>query len=135
MKGLAIFGVVFVLVIASSAADAADRKNDHEMERLSREVRIRMAYRSSEAVRVSALNCRLHVEFGLHHVAFDLPLRGTTVEHAEADNGLVLVNPEMTRTVREGAPERFERLILRIEPDSVREVHRIFESAIAGCGG
>jgi hypothetical protein len=84
---------------------------------------------------VRARNSQLHIEYGSLHVAFDLALKDTTLSENETEDGIILSNSKMTRTLKGKVPEPYERVILRFERKTVKSMLKTFENAVTTCGG
>ncbi|OGW34458.1 MAG: hypothetical protein A2010_14285 [Nitrospirae bacterium GWD2_57_9] len=130
--------LVFVLVIVASTATVAygGKKNNPSRETtlLASEVAGKIVSRPGTTVSVTAPDsCRLHISFESVNASFDLPLQGSTVSLADAEDGLIVENKSMTRKIKDRAPEAFERLTLRFNRTTVKSVMKTFSDAIASC--
>jgi hypothetical protein len=105
-----------------------------EVTQLAAEIQEKVVSRSEGDIRVQARGCWLHIEFGSHNAAFDLPLQGTQVSKTDMEDGIILLNSNMTRTISGRGSEVFESLILRFKRHNVNPVTETFENAIRACG-
>ncbi len=132
-----LFPVWMTLIAFTLASDAygGSRNASGDLSQFANEIASKLIQRSDMNVTVRARNCRLHIEYESLQVAFNLPLKDTTLAESGADDGVILSNSSMTRTLKGGNPEKFERLILRFDRKTVKSVIKSFEKVIAGCGG
>lgn len=133
MKYVPLFSLL-VAVCAASVVYGENGKASGPANALANEVMSKVVYRSAN-VRARAEACRLRISFEPHGAVFDLPLHGTTVAQTATQDGVLVKNKNMTRTIRDRAPESFEQLTLRLHRDQVRSMLRTFDNAIASCGG
>ena len=130
----AVISILMVACFTSGAYGAAKHSaREREMTQFAKELSSMVVYRSGADIAVSAQDCRLHIEFTSRKVAFDLPLAGTKIASSDSEDGVVLSNDAMTRTVGDRVPEAFPSLILHSNHLDVRPVMKLFEHAIALC--
>ncbi|MGE5838545.1 MAG: hypothetical protein ACM34H_01325 [Deltaproteobacteria bacterium] len=108
---------------------------DRNTAQFANEVASKIVYRSDAEISVSARNCRLRIEFGTLEATFDLPLQGTTIAETASEDGIVLNNKQLTRTIKNKAPEAFENLILRFNKNDVKPMLKAFDRVITACNG
>lgn len=126
-----IVGLMVILCTASVASGGA-KKAPGKADTLANEVMSKIVYRNS-SVQATVEECRLHIRFETLDAAFNLPLQGTTVVQTDTADGILVMNKNMTRTIKDRAPEAFERLTLRFHHDSIQPMLKIFSDAIATC--
>ncbi len=130
----AILAVMIILCAAAGAYGGertAARKGD--MAQFANELAAKIVYRSDAGISVNAQDCHLHIEYGALNVAFDLPLQGTTMDEAGTDDGILLRNKYMTRTIKDRNPEAFEAMLLRFHRNDIEPMMKVFERAIRDC--
>lgn len=133
MRFAAVIGLLVIIGTASVAL--GEKKNaPPEADVLAKEVMSKVVFRSS-TVLARVDDCRLNIRFDATDAAFDLPLQETAVKPAETDDGIVVTNRNMTRTIKNRAPESFQRLALRTHRDMMQPLIKAFQDAIAACGG
>lgn len=125
--------VVFGLSVGVQAADK--QRGVKEVRRLAEEVQGKIISRTDASVKVQAKECWLHIEFTDNNVVFDLPLLGTKMAETDLEDGLIIQNRYMTRTVSGREPEAFNRLLLKFGRHNSDAVKQSFEHAIDACGG
>jgi hypothetical protein len=131
---IVLLAVLAVLGIAAGA-QGAEKKAAREVGRLASEVQNKIVSKTDSDISVQARGCWLHIEFASNNVTFDLPLLGTRMDETDLEDGIVLQNTHMIRTVSTREPESFEKLILKFGRYNSRPVMDAFESAIKACGG
>ncbi len=124
-----------VAAVMASAAFGADRSASKAADRLAAEVQGKIVSRTDNDVKVRARDCSLRIEFQDNNVSFDLPLQGTTLTATDLEDGIILLNRSMTRTIADRQPEVFERLVLKFGRYHSGSVMEAFASAIKACGG
>lgn len=127
-----IVAVAAVIGIVSPAL-AGNKKLVRDITQFANEVASRIVYRADTTVTVSAQGCTLHVEYGSIGTAFDIPLQGTKVSETYMEDGIVLQNEGMTRTVRGRDSEPFGQVILRFDRSDIKTMMQAFERAVAAC--
>lgn len=123
---------LLLTVSVAAAQNEEKRSAPREAQILAQEMTSKIVYRQSN-VRARAEECRLYISFEPQNAAFDLPLQGTTIAQTFTRDGIVVLNKNMTRTIRDRAPESFERLLLRFHRDQMQSMLKTFENAIATC--
>ena len=129
--------IVCSLLLTASVAAAQNEETriaTREAQILAKEMMSKAAHRTSN-VRARAEECRLYITFEPQNASFDLPLQGTLVAQTKTRDGIVVQNKNMTRTIKDRAPESFERLLLRFHRDQLQSMLKTFENAIATCNG
>lgn len=126
---------ILMIVICSAAAYGGNKSTAREMDQFANEVAAKLVYRPDVNISVRARDCRLHIEYVSINVAFDLPLHGTTVAETDTEDGVILSNANMRRTIKDRNPEAFERLILRFDRKNVKSMVKTFENAVKACAG
>jgi hypothetical protein len=105
-----------------------------ETSQLVSEVAAKIVSSSGTIVLVSAPDaCRLNINFQSLNASFDIPLKGSTVIESETDDSIVVQNKNMTRKIKDRAPEAFERLSLRFSRPNLKPVLKSFTDAISAC--
>lgn len=136
MRNAAMLSLIMVICFTGSAFGAGRGSvKEQELSQFAKEVGAKIVYRNGAPVSVSAHECLLHIEFNSLNAAFDLPLQGTATAETEAEDGIVLNNSAMTRTLSGRSPETFQNLILRFHRTDVKPMMKSFERVIAACGG
>lgn len=131
---IAILLTIVTSVLAVIEARGGNRGSG-DMSQFANEIAAKLVYRPDANILVRAQNCRLHIEYGALHVSFDLPLKDTTLAESETEDGIILTNSKMTRTLKGKGPEPYERIILRFERKTVKSMLKTFENAVTACGG
>ena len=134
MRFTASLFAMLIIVGLTSGAYGADKRAVKEVSRLAEEVQGKIISRTDASVKVQAHECWLHIEFTDNNVAFDLPLQGTKTAETDLEDGIIVQNRYMTRTVSGREPEAFERLLLKFGRHNSGEIKQSFESAINACG-
>lgn len=122
---------LLTVILGASVAKGQDTGSLRETNVLVREMTARVVYHGARVL-AHAGNCRLHVDFEAPDASFDLPLKGTTVREIPSQDSIVVMNKDMTRAVRDKAPEPFGQLVLRLRRESLVPMLKLFE-AIAAC--
>jgi hypothetical protein len=134
MRFIASLIATMVFVVLATGAQAIEKNVVREVTRLASEVEGKIASKTDKEVTVEARGCWLHIDFASNNVMFDLPLLGTQVTKTDLEDGLVLQNNHMVRTVSSRTPETFEKLILKFGRYNTGEIMDSFEKAIKACG-
>ena len=127
--------VLMIVMCSATVAYAGNKNKAKDMAQFANEVASKLVYRPDVNISVRAQDCHLHIEYGSLNVAFDLPLRGTTLAENETEDGIILSNRQMTRTLKDKTPEAYERIILRFDRKTNKTMIKTFENVIAVCGG
>lgn len=135
MRYVCSFIAVFFMVCVATGAQGADKQTTKEVNQLAAEVQNKIVSRTDAEVKVQARGCWLHIEFAANNATFDLPLVGTVMAETDMEDGIVLQNTHMVRTISNRAPESYERLILKFGRYNSKPVIESFENAIKACGG
>lgn len=126
--------IVVVAVIGIASPASAGKKNlSRELTQFANEVAARIVYRADTSIKVSVQGCSLHIEYGSIGTAFDTPLQGSKLSETYMEDGIVLQNAGMTRTIKGKASEPFEQLILRFDRANIKTMMRAFDRAVATC--
>ena len=133
-KLITAIGFLLLTVPVAAAQQGEKRGTPREAHVLAKDMMSKVAHRASN-VRARAEECSLHISFEPQHASFDLPLQGTIVALTKTRDGIVVQNKNMTRTIKDRAPESFERLLLRFHRDQLQSMLKTFEQAIATCNG
>lgn len=127
--------ILMIIICSASVAYGGNKRTSGDLSHFANEIAAKLVYRPDANISVRAHDCRLHIEYGALEVAFDLPLKGTTLEENGSEDGIILSNANLTRTVKNRVPEVYERIILRFDRKTVKMMMTAFEDAIAACGG
>ena len=125
--------ILIILACSATVAYGGGRNTAKAMAQFANEVAAKVLYRKDVNVAVRADNCNLHIEYGKLNVAFDLPLSGTTLEETDTEDGIILSNAQMTRTLKDKTPETYSQLILRFERKDIKSIRKTFEDAVGIC--
>lgn len=125
--------IALLIVLCSTSVVYGSKKNSlRPADVLANEVMTKAIYQKT-AVVARAKECHLHISFQTVNAAFDLPLRGTKVVLTDNEDGIIVMNRNMTRTIRGRSPEVFERLTLRFSRDNIKPMLKRFDEAIMFC--
>ncbi len=127
--------VLMIAICSGTGAYAGSKNNSKEMAQFANEIAAKLVYKPEANISVRAQDCHLHIEYGSLHVAFDLPLKGTTLAENETEDGIILSNAQMTRTLKDRNPEAYERIILKFDRKTNKTMMKTFENVITVCGG
>lgn len=127
--------VLMIVMCSATGAYAGSKNTSKDMAQFANEVAAKLVYRPDVNISVRAQDCHLHIEYGSLNVAFDLPLKGTTLAENETEDGIILSNRQMTRTLKDKNPEAYERIILRFDRKTNKTMMKTFENVITVCGG
>ncbi len=125
--------VLIILLGSSTGAFGSNKNPSKALTQFANEVAAKIVYRQDVSVAVRADNCRLHIEYGKLNVVFDLPLNGTMLTEADTEDGIILSNAQMTRTLKDKMPETYTQLILHFERKDVKPMLKSFENAVGIC--
>lgn len=135
MRNLMVMSFLMIVICSAAEAHGGEKARNRESAQFANEVAAKIVYRSDANISVRANDCRLRIEYGALSAAIDLPLQGTTLAETDTEDGVILSNAQMTRTLKGGNPEAYEQFILRFERKHVKSMMNAFQNAIAACGG
>lgn len=134
MRQIAVLGLIMLVCTATAAYGGKKNTPVRETTMLASEVASKIVYRSGTVVSVSAPDaCRLSINFETLNASFDIPLQGSLVSENDAEDSIVLENKNMTRKIKDRAPEVFERVTLRFSRLNIKSVMKSFSEAISAC--
>lgn len=134
MRQIAVLGLILVVCTAANAHGGKKNAPIRETNLLASQVAAKIVYRAGTVVTVSAPDaCRLNINFESLNASFDIPLQGSTIMENDAEDSIVIQNRNMTRKIKDRAPEVFEQVTLRFNRANIKSVLKSFTEAISAC--